>query len=145
MSAVHEHLVQFYENDDFLMEGLSGYNGSALEIGEKGIVIATAEHLAQLEDILSQRGVLPPADVHHPSHYIPLEAEKMLPLFMVNGLPDQSRFVDVIGGMLQRAAAGYSGTLHVFGEMVALLCGEEHCALLRLRPGLSVCAGAAAR
>jgi len=35
MSILHEQLVQFYENDDFLMEGLLGYVGSALSRGTK--------------------------------------------------------------------------------------------------------------
>jgi diguanylate cyclase (GGDEF)-like protein len=35
----------------------------------------------------------------------------------------------VIGGVLRRAAMDYDGNLHVFGEMVALLCGDEHCLL----------------
>ena len=36
-----EHFVQFYENDDFLIESVSGFVGAALAEGQASIVIAT--------------------------------------------------------------------------------------------------------
>jgi diguanylate cyclase (GGDEF)-like protein len=121
----HEHLVQFYENDDYLIEGLANYIGAALAAGDKGIVIATKPHLEALEDNLRQCGLLPQAQPDHHAIYVPLDAEKLLPLFMVNGMPDETRFTKIIGGILSTAAAGHNGKICVFGEMVALLCGRE--------------------
>ena len=46
------HSVQFYENDSFLIKGLAEYIGSALSSGDKGIVIATRQHLEKLEESL---------------------------------------------------------------------------------------------
>ena len=53
-----EHFVQFYENDAFLVEGVTDYIGSALALGDKGIVIATKPHLEALEENLRHRGFL---------------------------------------------------------------------------------------
>jgi len=63
------------------------------------------------------------------TRYIPTEADKMLPLFMVNGLPDEACFTSVIGGIIIDAAVGHQGKIYVFGEMVAILCGEQYNAL----------------
>ena len=46
---MNDHLVQFYEDDVFLIKGLADYIGSALASGNKGIAIATGEHLRSLE------------------------------------------------------------------------------------------------
>jgi len=53
-----EHLVQFYENDAFLIDGITDYIGSALAAGDKGIVIATKRHLDAPEENLNERGLL---------------------------------------------------------------------------------------
>ena len=45
----HAHLVQFYENDVFLIGGLADFIGAALSGGDKGIVIATRDHRDMLE------------------------------------------------------------------------------------------------
>ena len=45
----HDHFVQFYESDDFLVESISTFIGGGLGAGEAGIVIGTAEHRHALE------------------------------------------------------------------------------------------------
>ena len=50
---MREHLVQFYEDDAFLIEGLTQYIGSALASGDKGIVIATAPPWKRLQRTLA--------------------------------------------------------------------------------------------
>ncbi|MES2821943.1 MAG: EAL domain-containing protein [Pseudomonadota bacterium] len=119
------HIVQFYENDNFLIQGLAEYIGSALNAGDKGIVIATQQHLELLEDALKASGLEPDSS----GRYIPLEVDHMLPLFMADGLPDQARFHAEIGNIIERAAVGHEGHVHIFGEMVAILCGTEPCPL----------------
>ena len=120
----HAHLVQFYENDLFLIGGLADFIGAALSGGDKGIVIATRDHLDMLEQALVSRGLLGNgAD----GNYIPIDANHMLPLFMANGLPDQDRFRDAIGNIVIKAIDSHQGQVYVFGEMVALLCAGEHC------------------
>ena len=122
--APQAHLVQFYENDRFLIHGLADYIGAALNGGDKGIVIATHDHLEQLGAALAQRGLPGEAAAHN---YIPLNANGMLPLFMANGLPDKARFHEAIGSIVARAFDAHEGDIYIFGEMVALLCAGEHC------------------
>ena len=120
----HSHLVQFYENDRFLIAGLADFIGAALSGGDKGIVIATRNHLDQLENTLAQRG-LPGGDTAH--NYIPIDANHMLPLFMANGLPDKTRFHEAIGNIVIKTSDAHEGDVYIFGEMVALLCAGEYC------------------
>ena len=42
------HVVQFYADDSFLLEGLSRFIGSALGAGDAGVVIATKAHRDEL-------------------------------------------------------------------------------------------------
>jgi diguanylate cyclase (GGDEF)-like protein len=117
------HLVQFYENDHFLLEGLADFIGAALSAGDKAIVFATHEHLDQLETMLRERGLLGTGTTAR--HYVPLEVAHLLPLFMADGLPDKARFDSAVGELIASASEGHDGNLYICGELVAILyCGE---------------------
>ncbi|MES2739335.1 MAG: EAL domain-containing protein [Pseudomonadota bacterium] len=118
------HLVQFYEDDTFMIQGLSDYIGAALAAGDRGVVIATRDHLDRLEERLVKRGLLAKDRSESDPRYIPLEVDHMLPLFMEDGMPDQERFDCAIGEVIERATAGHAGHVHIFGEMVAILCAS---------------------
>ena len=55
---MNHHLVQFHEDDVFLIKGLTDYIGDAISSGNTGIAIATSDHLRMLESILSTRELL---------------------------------------------------------------------------------------
>ncbi len=114
------HVVQFYENDDYLIEGLSRYIGDALADGDKGVVIATRAHLDGLESALRRAGLIGP-DAARDGLYTGLEAGAMLPQFVDDGVPDGARFERVIGDVIRAAGAGHAGRVFVFGEMTAIL------------------------
>lgn len=117
------HSVQFYCQDKFLLDSLSRFIGSALGAGDAGIVIATAEHRTELAGRLSACGLDMARAVEH-GRYVALDAAETLSQFMVDGWPDEKRFVDVIGGVISRARAAAErehGRAALFGEMVALL------------------------
>ena len=119
----HQHSVQFYSDDAFLLDALSRFIGSALGAGDAAIVIATEEHRAELAQRLSARGL----DVGHvveEGRYVALDAAETLSQFVVDGWPDEKRFVELIGGVISRAKAAAKkehGRAALFGEMVALL------------------------
>jgi diguanylate cyclase (GGDEF)-like protein len=115
------HTVQFYEDDTFLIKGLSDYVGTALTAGDKAIAIATGEHLARLEKSLTARGLLDAEGAATHGRYIRLDADVALPLFLDDGAPDEVRFRDIIGNVILDATETGDGRLFVFGEMVALL------------------------
>lgn len=122
----HEHFVQFYDQDDFLLDEVSGFLKTGLQAGHACLVIATPQHLAgldkRLEDLPRDR-----------SRYTTLDAAATLSKLMVDGYPDAQRFEKVIGGALQRASRNGTRNVHAFGEMVALLWAEgKHEAAFRL-------------
>jgi len=129
------HSVQFYENDSFLLDGLSRFIGAALLAGDSAIVIATKSHREGLGRRLAGRGLdLTPAITR--GSYLSLDAAETLSQFMVNGLPDGARFSRVIGSaitQLSSSAQPEHPRVAAFGEMVALLWADGKCdAAIRL-------------
>jgi hypothetical protein len=51
------HSVQFYEEDSFLLEGLSRFIGAAILAGDAALIITTESHRDQLFARLSSRGL----------------------------------------------------------------------------------------
>ena len=126
---MNDHLVQFYEDDVFLIKGLADYIGAALAGGNKGIAIATGDHLRSLEETLTARGLLDERGHATSGTYIALQADRMLPLFMENGVPNEVSFRNAVGGLISDAAERDGKQIYVFGEMVAILCAASHCSL----------------
>ena len=126
-----EHLVQFYETDDFLLDSVSKFIGTGLAAGEAGIVIVTKAHCEGLEQRLQADGLDLDA-ARAEGTYISLDALEMLSTFMIDGSPDPARFAAVIGSMIEQAAQDRR-RVRVCGEMVALLWTEgNRAAAIRL-------------
>ncbi|HEV2417422.1 MAG TPA: PAS domain S-box protein [Terriglobia bacterium] len=121
------HIVQFYQDDAFLLDVLGRYIGSALCAGEAAIVIATKDHRDKLEKHLMARG-LRLAAIRKRGRYISLDAAEALSLFMVAGRPDASRFARVMSDIIEHASANAEPghpQVAVYGEMVSLLWAQE--------------------
>jgi hypothetical protein len=119
-----EHLVQIYQSDDVFLDTLEGFVAGGLRAGEGVVVIATSDHLRALNDRLRANGV----DVDLPSlrdQYIALDAERVLPMFVLNGWPDDYLFEQIVTSVLSRAGRG-GRRVRAFGEMVALLWKQGH-------------------
>ena len=122
----HQHSVQFYSDDSFLLDALSRFMGSAIGAGDAAIVIATEDHRTTLAQQLSARGLDVTKAVEQ-GRYVALDAAATLAQFMVDGWPDEKRFVELIGGVILRAKAAAHqehGRAALFGEMVAFLWME---------------------
>lgn len=117
-----DHLVQFYENDEFLVgsvgrfvtEGLAG-NGAAL-------VVATAAHRRGVEAYLAAAGMDVAALVSS-GRYVALDAEDTLAKIREDGMLKPDLIEAQLGASVTKLAAG-GGQLHVFGELVSLLWAE---------------------
>ena len=123
--APHQHAVQFYESDDFLVRAVSQYLEGGLKASEPVIAIATREHRLGFARELVSRGI----DVdgaRQRGMFVELDAGETLSKFMLNGSPDGARFAETIGPVLERAAQQRSatGSLRAFGEMVNILWSE---------------------
>src|SRR5437763_920202 len=120
------HSVQFYSDDKFLIESLTQFIGAALAGGDAAIVIATEAHRQALANNLTARR-LDLAAAGKLGKYIALDAGETLAQFMVDDWPDQERFSEVVGKIVEqarKAAGGKDRHVAAFGEMVALLCEE---------------------
>ncbi len=117
------HVVQFYADDGYLLDGLTEFIGPALAAGRGAIVIATKAHRDGLIQRLKSRG-FDPIHAFQQGRYIVLDAMETLSKFMLHGSPDPARFAEVVGSALVQAAAASEGDeprVVAFGEMVALL------------------------
>ena len=114
-----DHLVQFYESDEFLLQSLSEYVIKGLHSGDACVVVATPSHLFALEQSLRQHG----QDL--PSNYLAMDARETLSRFMVDGEPDAELFKRAIGKTIDRAGEG-GKRVRIYGEMVALLWSDSN-------------------
>ena len=117
-----QHVVQFYEDDSFLVEGIARALSPTLSSGDSAVVIATGPHRDALSAELAMRG-LDAARLEANGQLILLDAAETLNQLLVEGWPDEARFVQVISNLLDKAeaAATGAGTISAFGEMVSLL------------------------
>jgi PAS domain S-box-containing protein len=129
------HIVQFYREDRALISTLANYFGPALSNGDAAIVVATYEHHAALKAELKSMG----HDVNtliREGRYQAFEAPQLLAQFMVDGMPDATRFLALIGRLVERAKSSVkhdSPCIVIFGEMVAILWAEgKHEAAIKL-------------
>src|SRR5919106_811770 len=85
-----DHIVQLYQDEQFLTEAVVDYIGTGLQRGEAAIVIATPQHRAGfLERLEPKEGQLRL-----------LDAEEILERFMTNGTPDWKSFHEIVGGAI---------------------------------------------
>ncbi|HEX3105771.1 MAG TPA: PAS domain S-box protein [Terriglobales bacterium] len=117
-----EHVVQFYQDDKFLIDAVSRFVGSALAAGDATVLIATAAHREGVEQVLKRRG-LEIGQAARQGRFIAADATETLSQFMVDSLPDEDRFRKVVGDILAQAAASVPGERRIaaFGEMVNIL------------------------
>src|SRR4029079_9557452 len=84
----HEHFVQFYDKDDFLLDEVSAFLREGLLAGHACLVVATAQHrqgrAQRLGSVTRARG-----------RSLALDAAATLSKLMVNGFPDAQRFENV--------------------------------------------------
>ena len=122
----HEHAVQFYGDEAFLLDELSRFIGSALTAGDAAIVVATQPHRDGLAHRLQAHGL----DIAHAAaqgRYVALDAEETLSKFTLDGQPDPTTFTHLIGGIIAGAASTVQTErprVAAFGEMVALLWAD---------------------
>ena len=114
----HNHVVQFYEDDDFLCDTVARFIGAGLVAGETAIVIATDLH----RQCFAQRLRRNDLDVDRAianGRLLFLDARETLEQVLVDGHPNVERFREVLGATMHRLGDG--ARLRVYGEMVDLL------------------------
>ena len=112
------HVVQFYEEEQSLLNAVTAFIGGGLRAGERCLVVATPAHRQALQSVLSAGGVNL-RDASERGDYVELDAAATLSRFMKDGAPDAERFAQSVGALVERLSEGRR--LRIFGEMVALL------------------------
>jgi PAS domain-containing protein len=116
----HDHVVQFYEDDAWLLDQLADHFLPALRAGQAMIMVGSKLHREGLKLRLKRRGFDLRAAVRE-GRYVERDADETLARFMRRDRVDNSRFHEVIGGLIRAAQADNTREVVVFGEMVALL------------------------
>jgi PAS domain S-box-containing protein len=132
-SEVHNHVVQFYNDEDHLSHVVADFLAAGLQAGEPLVVIATEAHRETFRRELSARGF--DVDGACASGQLTLaDARATLQTFMVGGMPDWDSFRRHVGGTLEKSGAGGGHTrVRAYGEMVDLLWREgQRTAAIRL-------------
>lgn len=123
------HEVALYPDDSFFLDGFVQFIHTALDVGNPVIVIATESHRDSILEKLRSND----SDVESAikeGRYVSLDAAETLSKFMVNELPDRTKFFTVVDDLILKAAR----TSKANRPRVAA-CGE--CAPLLLAQGLA--------
>jgi hypothetical protein len=120
-AAPRDHIVQLYQDQDFLNRAVCRFAGAALANGEGIILVPTLTHWNAIRPRLEAEGV----DVEgarERGQLTVVDADEFLPRFMQDAMPDAPVFLglaaDVIG---QARAGGRYPKVRWWGEMVNVL------------------------
>jgi hypothetical protein len=122
LDAGENHLVAFYDSDGYLTDAVVRFVRKALIDGDAALIAATADHCQQFRAALDAGGI-DTAEARNEGRLILLDAAATLSDFLIDGMPDRTRFRRNLGELISQAAAGHR-QVRVYGEMVALLWAE---------------------
>lgn len=118
--AEENHLVQFYDSENFLAQSVAEFLETGLEQGEPLVVIATPPHWRAFALCLTAKGRDVDAAVRTGQLTI-RDAHATLSEFLLGDMPDGERFRSVVGDLFDRVSRRHPGTVRAYGEMVDLL------------------------
>ncbi len=118
------HFVQFYEQDEFLIETISHLTAKALSAGDASALIATDSHLTDIESRLTKHG-FDRNLLRKIGRNVTLDADETLSRLMLNDWPNTVRFNAIVGRIIRRAVQQKRNRVFVFGEMVDILCARN--------------------
>ena len=116
-----DHMVQLYQDQDFLNRAVCRFAGAALANGEGLILVPTVQHWNAFRPRLEAEGV----DVkgaQDSGQLTIVDADELLPRFMQKALPDGPMFLGLAGEIIaQTRGAGRFSKVRWWGEMVNVL------------------------
>ena len=126
MEISHRHDVNFYADHAGLLDSFTQFSEAALKAGRAVIVIATESNRDSLAIKLQACGLDIGAAIEQ-GRYTALDAADTLSAFMVNGQPDQARFLKVVGDLMETVASAAKAERHrvaACGECAPLLWAQ---------------------
>jgi len=117
--ALHEHVVQLYENDGVLIDTMVGFVETAIEANENAVVVATYKHLNALEDRLESYGLNIETLISE-HKFIPFNVEEIIGDTIINGQINQELLDKNLAEISVKAAYNQK-KFRMFGEMSSYL------------------------
>jgi CheY-like chemotaxis protein len=97
------HEVLFYPDEAVFVDSFVRFIASAVDAGDVAIVLVTQTHRDVLDQRLKAQGLDIDAALREGT-YLPLDIAETLSTFMINDMPDSSRFVKARDDLIRRAA-----------------------------------------
>jgi len=120
-AAPRDHIVQLYQDQQFLNRAVCRFAAAAIANGEGVILVPTVAHWDAFRPRLEAEGVDVKAAVKRGQLTI-VDADNLLPTFMRNGMPDSPVFVGLAANVIAQARGdGRYPKLRWWGEMVNIL------------------------
>jgi hypothetical protein len=120
-AAPRQHIVQLYQDDEFLSRAVCRFAGAALANGEAVILVPTLAHWNAIRPRLEAEGT----DVNaarERGQLTVVDAEEFLPRFMRDAMPDSPVFLGLAAHVIDAArAGGRYQRVRWWGEMVNVL------------------------
>jgi hypothetical protein len=120
-AAPSHHIVQLYQDQDFLNRAVCRFASAALANGEGIILVPTLAHWNGFRPRLEAEGVDVEA-AQERGQLTVVDADELLPRFMRDAMPDSPVFLGLAGNIIREAhAAGRYSRVRWWGEMVSVL------------------------
>ena len=120
-AAPREHIVQLYQDQDFLNRAVCRFAGAALANGEGIILVPTFTHWNAIRPRLEAEGVDVEA-ARQRGQLTVVDADELLPRFMRDAMPDSPVFLGLAGEVIEQAhGGGRYKKVRWWGEMVNVL------------------------
>jgi hypothetical protein len=120
-AAPRNHIVQLYQDQEFLNRAVCRFAGAALANGEGLILVPTLTHWNAFRPRLEAEGVDVEA-ARERGQLTVVDADECLPRFMRDGMPDSPVFLGLAADVIGRArAGGRYKRVRWWGEMVSVL------------------------
>ena|SRR2546422_8602630 len=132
MRAVHDHAVQFYEDESYLCEAVTRFLAPGLRSGLPVVVIATPPHVEAFIRRLKVQGFNIDSAISG-GRFTSLDARETLSTFTDEAaMPDAERFKANIGNVYEKSRARRDVSVRTFQEMADLLWRDS-------RPEAALC------
>jgi MEDS: MEthanogen/methylotroph, DcmR Sensory domain len=115
------HIVQLYQDEEFLTRAVCRFAAAALQHGEGLILVPTPSHWEAFRPRLEAEGVDVAAALRQGQLSV-VDADELLPRFMRDAMPDAPLFLGLAGEVIARARGGNRyPKVRWWGEMVNVL------------------------
>jgi hypothetical protein len=126
-----EHALHVYSGDSGLATTVAAFLSPAFAEESAILSIGTRAHVAAIEQRLRTDGYDVDGALRH-GRYLSMDAERIIPSLLRDGLPTSQTFDDLVGSRLRHLTASH-GNVRAFGEIVSLLWRDgKRAAALRL-------------